>query len=93
MPFWAGFLEGSLWVLFPLFVYYYVKFCMANGRFNRVFKISENAHTFGRVDELRSINQEIIRTGRRLIQVLVVLMIVIGMFTYLWVVPHSRGEI
>lgn len=93
MPFWAMLLEGSLYVLFPLFVYYYVKFCMSNGKFNRVYKITEDANTFGRVDELRSINRELARLGNRLIRVIVVLTVVLGMFTYLWVVPHARGEI
>ena len=91
MPFWAMLLEGSLYLLIPIFVYYYVLFCMAHGKFNRVFKITEDANTFGRVDELRSINRELARLGKRLTYVLVVLMIVIAMFTYLWVVPHSRG--
>lgn len=93
MPFWAMLLEGSLYVLVPLFVYYYAKFTMANGKFNRVFKITEDANSFGRVDELRSINREMARLGKRLVAVLVVLMVVIAMFTYLWAVPHARGEI
>lgn len=93
MPIWAMLLEGSLYVLFPVFIYYYTRFMMANGKFNRVFKITEDANSFGRVDELRSINREMARLGKRLVFALVVLMIVIAMFTYLWAVPHARGEI
>lgn len=93
MPFWATLLEGSLYVLGPLFVYYYAKFLMANGKFNRVYKITEDANTFGRVDELRAINRELARLGSRLILVIVVLTVALGMFTYLWAVPHARGEI
>ena len=93
MPFWAMLLEGSLYVLGPIFIYYYVKFLMAVSKFNRVFKIPENENTFGRVDELRSINRELARLGNRFITSLMVLVVALLLFTYFWVVPHSRGEI
>jgi len=91
MPIWAMLLEGSLYVLFPAFIYYYALFAIKVGKFNRIFKITEDANSFGRVDELRSLNREMARLGNRLILVLVVLMIVIAAYTYLWAVPHSRG--
>ena len=93
MPFWAMLLESSFYILFPMVFYYYVRFVLENRRFDRTFSITENASSFGRVDELRSINRELARVGKRFVRVLVVLMIVLALYTYLWVVPHSRGEI
>lgn len=93
MPFWAMLLEGSFYILFPMTFYYYVRFVLENRRFDRTFSITENAGSFGRVDELRSINRELARVGKHLGRILVVLMIVLALYTYLWVVPHSRGEI
>lgn len=91
MPIWAMCLEWLFWLIFPVFVYLYVKMWMAFCKFNRVYDLTEDANTFGRVDELRAINREIARAGNRFIRVVAVYMIVIAAWTYLWVVPHSKG--
>jgi peptidoglycan/LPS O-acetylase OafA/YrhL len=91
MPIWAICLEVLFWVLFPVVVYLYAKMWLVFNKFNRVYDLTEDAHSFGRIDELRAINLEISRRSKRFFTVLVVYMIVVGAWTYLWVVPHAEG--
>lgn len=91
MPIWAICLEWLFWLIFPVFLYLYIKMWMAFTKFNRVYDLTEDAHSFGRIDELRAINKEIARAGKRFITVVVIYMLVVGGYTYLWVVPHAKG--
>lgn len=91
MPIWATCLEWLFWLLFPVVAYYFVKMWMVASKFNRVYDLTEDAHSFGRIDELRAINLEMARVSKRFITVVAVYMIVVAAWTYLWVVPHSQG--
>lgn len=91
MPIWATCLEWLFWLLFPVVAYYFIRLWMAFNKFNRVYDLTENAQGFGRVDELRVINLETARIGKRFIAVISVYMIVVAAWTYLWVVPHAKG--
>lgn len=91
MPIWAMLLQGSLYVLAPVFAWYYIRFLLVLRKFNRTYSLTENANSFGRVDELRSINLELALVGKRFIYVLLTLAAALGGFTYLWAIPHSQG--
>jgi hypothetical protein len=91
MPFWARCLEVLFWLGFPVVLYTYARVWLIFTKFNRVFDLTEDANTFGRVNELREINRETSRRSKQFLAVLFPYFVVIACYTYLWVVPHAKG--
>lgn len=91
MPIWAVILEVLLWVLFPVCAYWWVRMWLAFSKFNRIYDLTEDAHSFGRIDELRAMNLEIARVCKRFTATVVIYLIVAASFAYLWAIPHAEG--
>lgn len=93
MPVWAAILESLGYALFPVFIYYCIKYWMTTSKFDRTYDIEEGVNSWGRVDELRSINREIAHVGKYLLFWAVTLLFILGAFAHLYAIPHAKGLI